>query len=285
MKSVLKVTLVLGLAWLLGGCNALRLAYDNADTYLQWRAGSYLDLDTKGAEELEERIDSFFAWHRAQALPQDARIATEAAKRLDDGLSREDLVWGYDSLVANARLSLRAAAERIAPLLDRLTPQQVAHMEKGFADDNRKFAKEYLRGSDAERRKRRAKRMEDRLEDWVGNLSQAQVERVKQFSERTPLYDDLRERDRKRLQAEVLDMVRKHEAQKRLPQLAANWDRGRDPAHVAASEKFRDEYYSLLLELDRTMTPEQRARAQANFRRYAEDFTVLARRAAAQRGP
>lgn len=285
MKNVMKVTLVLGLAWLLGGCNALRLAYDNADTYLQWRAGNYFQLDSKGAEELEERIDSFFAWHRAQALPQYARIATEAAKRMDDGISREDLVWGYDSLVANARISLRAAAERIAPLLDRLTPQQVAHMEKGFADDNRKFAKEYLRGSEADRRKRRAKRMEDRLEDWVGNLSQAQVERVKQFSERTPLYDDVRDRDRKRMQAEVLDMVRKHEAQKRLPELAANWDRGREPAHVAASEKFRNEYYSLLLELDKTMTPEQRVRAQANFRRYAEDFTVLARRAAAQRGP
>ena len=60
--------------------------------------------------------------------------------------------------MAQARQSLRVAAERVAPLLDRLTPQQVAHMEKRFAEDNRKFAREYLRGSEAERRKRRAKR-------------------------------------------------------------------------------------------------------------------------------
>jgi hypothetical protein len=285
VKSVLKVTLALGAAWILGGCTALRLAYDNADTYLQFRARHYLDLDARERDELEERIDSFFAWHRAQALPQYARIANEAAKRLGDGLSREDLVWGYDSLVANARISIRAAAERIAPLLDRLTPQQVAHMEKGFAEDNRKFAREYLRGSEQDRRKRRAKRLEERLEDWVGNLSQAQVEQVRRFSERTPLYDELRERDRKRMQAEVLDMARKHEAQKRLPDLAANWDRGRDPAHVAASNAFRNEYFNLLLELDKTLTQEQRARAQGNFRRYAEDFTVLARRAGTAQKP
>jgi hypothetical protein len=281
VSAVRKITLALGLAFLLGGCTALRLAYDNADTYLQYRANSYLDLDVKAADELDERLDDFFVWHRKNALPHYARLSEEAAKRLGDGLSREDLVWGYDSLVAHARQSLRVAAERMAPLLDHLTPQQVAHMEKRFAEDNRKFAREYLRGSEAERRKRRAKRLEERLEDWVGSLSPMQLEKVKQFSERTPLYDELRERDRKRLQGELLDMVRKREAHKALPDWAANWDRGRDPAHIAASERFRQEYYALLLDLDKSLTREQRERAQANFRRYAEDFRILARRAGA----
>lgn len=279
--SIAKVTLAVALATLLGGCSALRLAYENADSYLHYRANSYLDLDGKASDDLDERIDEFFAWHRKNALPQYARIAEEAAKRLDKGLSREDLVWGYDALVAHARQSLRVAGERMAPLLDRLTPQQIAHMEKRFAEDNRKFAKEHLRGSEAERRKRRAKRVEERLEDWVGSLSPVQLEKVRQFSERTPLYDELRERDRKRLQGELLDMIRKHEAEKRLPDWAANWERNRDPAHLAASERFRGEYYALLVELDKTLTPEQRGRAQANFRRYAEDFRVLARRAGA----
>jgi hypothetical protein len=279
VNTVLKVTLVLCAAWILGGCSALRLAYDNADIYLHFRANSYLDLDSKNAEEMDERIDEFFHWHRRNALPQYARIAEEAAKRVEKGLSREDLVWGYDSIVAHARQSLRVGAERIAPILDRLSPEQAAHMEKRFAEDNRKFAREYLRGSESERKKRRAKRVEERLEDWVGNLSKAQVERVKQFSERVPLYDELRDRERKRIQAELLDMVRKREAQKRLPERAANWERGRDPAHLSASETFRNEYFALLLELDKTLTAEQRAQAAANFRRYAEDFSVLARRA------
>jgi Family of unknown function (DUF6279) len=281
VRSVLKITLVAALAWLVASCSALRLAYDNADTYLRFRASGYIDLDAKSSAELDERIDEFFAWHRKNALPQYARISEEAAKRVGKGLSREDLVWGYDSMVAHARQSLRVAAERIAPLLDRLTPQQVAHLEKRLAEDNHKFANEYLRGGQGERRKRRAQRVEQRLEDWVGNLSPAQLEKVKQFSERTPLYDELRERDRKRMHAELLDMIRKREAQKRLPDWIANWERGRDPAHLAASERFRQEYSVLILELDKTLTPEQRARAQANFRRYAEDFRVLATRAGA----
>jgi len=278
----MKVTLAFALASLLAACSALRFAYETADSYLLYRAKGYLDLDEKGSDELEQRIDEFFVWHRRNALPQYARVSEDAAKRISKGLSREDLVWGYDSLVAHARQSLRVAAERIAPLLDRLTPQQVAHMEKRFAEDNRKFAREYLRGSEADRRKLRAKRVEQRLEDWVGNLSSVQREKVRQFSERTPLYDELRARDRERMQAEFVVMIRKREAQKRLPDWIANWERGRDPAHLAASERFRQEYFTLVLEIDKTLTAQQRNRAAANFRRYAEDFTVLARRAGAE---
>jgi Family of unknown function (DUF6279) len=282
VRSVLKVTLALAAAWMLAGCSALRVAYENADTYLYWRSGTYLDLDSEESQELAGRIAAFFDWHRAKELPQYARIADEAAQRLGDGLSQEDLVWGYDSLVAHARQSLRVAAERIAPLLDRLTPQQMAHLEKGFAEDNRKFARENLRGSDKERRGRRAKRVEERLEDWVGNLTHAQVERVRQYSERAPLYDELRDRDRKRMQAELAQMIRKREAQTRLPDWASNWERGRDPAHLSASERYRQEYAGLLVDLDKTLSAEQRSRAEANLRRYAEDFRILARRAGAQ---
>ena len=282
MRSVIKVTVLPLLAALVCGCTALRLAYDNADSWLLFRANRYLDLHAKDSEELSERIDEFFAWHRRNALPHYARISDEAAKRVHQGLSREDVVWGYDSLVAHARQSLRVAAERIAPLLDRLTPQQVAHMERQFADDNRKFAREYLRGTEAERRKRRAKRLEERLEDWVGSLSAVQLEKVVQFSARAPLYDELRSRDRQRMQAELLDMIRKREAHKRLPDWASNWERGRDPAHLSASERYRQEYAGLLVDLDRTLSAEQRSRAEANLRRYAEDFRILARRAGAQ---
>jgi hypothetical protein len=273
-----RLFVVLAAACVLASCTVVRMAYESADKYLHYRANQYLGLDAKGSEELEERIAEFVAWHRRNALPHYARLSDEAARRVSKGLAPGDIAWGYDALVGHARQGLWVGAERIAPLLDRLTPQQIAHMEKRFAEDNRKFARDNLRGTEADRRKRRAKRVEQRLEDWVGSLSREQRRKVQRFAERAPLYDELRERDRKRLQGELLDMIRKREAQKRLPELAANWERGRDAAYSAASEQARQEFFALLTDLDKSMTPDQRARAQANFRRYAEDFTVLARR-------
>ena len=279
MRRALGLLAALAAGAVLSGCSSMRLAYDNADTYLLWRAGSYFDLHGAAGDAFEERIDAFFDWHRANALPHYARLSEEAAKRLSDGLSPDDLVWGYDALMAQARVSLRTAATQIAPLLDRMSPKQIGHLERRLAEDNRKFAKENLKGSEAERRARRANQMKNRLEDWVGRLTQAQVERVKLYAARAPLTDEFRDRDRRRLQAEVLGMVRKREAGKRLPELAANWQKGRDPAFVTANEAWRRELYALLLDIDRSLSPVQRAKAVANFRRYAEDFAVLASQA------
>lgn len=263
----------------LAGCSTLRFAYDNADVYVKYRAGHYLDLRGAQDHQLAHEIDAFFDWHRREALPRYVRIAEEAGARVRKGLSRDDVVWGYDSLVAHARESLRAAARRIAPLLDRLTPEQVAYMENGFAEDNRRFARENLRGSEEERRRRRAQRVEERLEDWVGRLSQAQVQRVRQFSERAPLLGEQRDRDRRRLQAEVLAMVRARRAESLLAERLARWDEGREPAYALGLAATREEYFALLVDIDRSLSAEQRARALEHLERYRRDLAVLARRA------
>ena len=273
----MRIYLALLLALLAGGCSTARVLYENADIYLKWKVSSYLALDDADAGELDSRIEDFVAWHRTHALPQYAAIGDEAARRLSRGLSREDLVWGYDSAIAQARESARAAAEKIAPLLDRLTPAQIAHLERELADDNRRFARQYLRGGEPERRRRRVERNVERLEDWVGGLSKAQIERVALYSERAPLLEELRARDRRRLQAELLAIVRAREAQKRLPEAAAHWDAGRDPAYAAAYEASRREYFAMLLDLDRSLSEGQRARALRVAKRWAEDFRSLAR--------
>jgi hypothetical protein len=277
VRNVLKVTLALAAAWL-AGCSSVRIAYENADAYLLWRANSYLDLQGAAYDALDARIDDFFDWHRAAALPQYAKISEDAAVRMAKGLSRADLVWGYDSFMGQARESLRAAAERIAPLLDGLSARQLRRMEQRFEEDNRRFRKENLRGSEEERRKRRAKRTQERLEDWVGDLNRAQVQRVRQYSERAPLFGELHERERMRVQGELVAMARERQAARLLPERAANFERGRDAAHVAASDGARNEYFQLLLDLDQTLSAEQRAHAVENLRRYAREFAALSRR-------
>ena len=266
------------LALAVAGCSAVRTVYQHADIYLKWKASSYLVLEGEEAEELERRVDDFLAWHRVEALPQYALLADEARRRLARGLSREDLVWGYDAAMAQARQSARAAAERIAPLLDRLTPEQVALLEQRLAKDNRRFAREHLRGSDAERRRRRVERNVERLEDWVGGLSESQFERVQRYSERAPLLEELRARERERLQARFLALVRAGAARERLPEAAAHWDSEREPAYAAAYQAAREEYFAMLLDIERSLTAEQRARAARRLRRWAEDFRILARR-------
>ncbi len=261
---------------LVAGCSALGFAYNNADTWLRWQAGRFLDLDAGQTWELDARIDAFLGWHRAEALPQYARLAQEAVARLERGASREDLDWGYDAVRAQARAGLRRAGAELGDFLDRLTPAQVAHLETRFAAENRKYAELWLAGTNGERRERRHARIVKVLEDWLGELSDAQRERIRQYSEGTPLQAEGRDADRRRRQAELLAMLRARESAGRVGEWAAHWERGRDPGFAAANRAATERFLGLLAELERSLSPAQRAHAVRRLRGYARDFQVLA---------
>ncbi|MDA1117596.1 MAG: DUF6279 family lipoprotein [Proteobacteria bacterium] len=267
---------LLALLGLLGGCSALEFAYNNADTWLRWQGAHYLDLQDDQAKAYGERVDAFLGWHRARALPRYARLADEASARIARGVSRDDLLWGYDSIRAQARESLRRAGAEAADLLDGLALAQLEHLERRIAESNRKFAREHLEGSSEQLRARRLARTLQTVEEWLGNLDEAQRERVRQFSDRAPLNGELRDRERRRQQAELLAMLRAREAGARLADWAAHWDRGREAHFAEANRAFVAEYFDLLVDLNRTLSPGQRQHAIARLRGYARGFDLLA---------
>ena len=262
---------------LLAGCSVTRVAYNNADVFLRWQANHYLDFQGDQTEELDRSIAAFLAWHRAAALPQYARLANEAATRVMRGIKPEDLEWSYDAVHAQVREALGAAAGEMAGLLDRLSPEQISHLERRLAADNRDFAKEQIHGTMEERHKRRVKRNLQRLEEWFGPLSEAQTARVQRYSTRAPFSAELRDLDRKRRQAEFIAMLRAREARQRLAQWLQDWEGGREPAYVEASRATRTEYVELLLDIDRTLGAEQREHLAQRLKRYAGLFESLVR--------
>jgi hypothetical protein len=264
------------LALLLAGCSATEMAYNNADTLIRWQAGRYLDLKDAQTEEFNARLAAFLVWHRSTALPQYARLAGEAGARLERGASLADMVWGYDAIRQQAREGLRRAGADTGDFLDRLTPAQIENLERRFAEDNAKFAREWLEGTPEEQRARRLKRLAHTLEDWLGELSDAQRERVRQFNEAAPLTGEGRDRERRRRQEELLAMLRAKQSAPRLADWAAEWDRGREPAFARANHEFTDRLLAMLADLERTLSPRQRALAVARLREHARDFQLLA---------
>lgn len=277
MKLLRSAVLLLAAA-LLAGCSATRFIYNNADVFLRWQSGRYLDVHGAQSEELDARVAALLAWHRTEALPRYVAFARDADARLGRGFSRADLVWGYDSFQREVRAAMRAAADQAAPLLDRLSAEQIDHVQQRFTEDNRKFAREQLEGDERERRRKRARRNIERLEDWLGSLTDAQAERVRQYSARAPLVAELRDRERRRLQAEFIAILRAREAVKRLAAWAEHWDRHREHAFVAAHQANLEALYDMLIDVDRSLSAEQRETARERMRGFAADFERLARK-------
>ena len=251
---------------LLAGCSMLEFAYNNADAWLRWQAKRYVELEGAQAGEFERRVQAYLAWHRAEALPQYARLAEEAGARLARGATRDDMEWGYDALQAQAREGLERAAGELGDLLERLTPAQIAQLEQRFAEDNRRYARQWLEGAPAARRARREQRLAELLRDWLGDLDDAQVERLRRYSESAPYNGERRDLARRHRQAELLAMLRARETGRRLGAWARAW----------ASAPAAPEFLDLLADLERSLSPRQRAHAVARLRAYGRDFQLLA---------
>lgn len=272
-----RTALVALAAALLSSCSAMKLAYTNADTYLIWQADRFFDLTSAEKTELRGKVNHLMAWHRREELPKYAVLADQAGARVARGVSAEDIHWITDAVTDAMRDTLTAAARDTAPLVDRLTPEQIAHLESRLARENRTFARDFLEPPAEERRDKRFKRTRDTLEDWVGRLNDGQLERVRRYSHGTALNDEARDARRKRLQAEFIQIARNKEAQRRL----AAWTAKIFPSDAEAVDPSlranQAEYRQMLLDLDRSLTPDQRQKAVARFRDLAEDFRTLAR--------
>jgi hypothetical protein len=171
-------------------------------------------------------------------------------------------------------------APELAAVLATLTPAQFDRLDQKFAESGAEYAKKYLKGGEAEQRKRRDKRNLELMREWFGDLSDEQEAQLKISSAKLPLLYELRLQNRQRRQGEFVALLKAYrspaELEPRLKQWLTDWEEDASPEYRRLSELHRELYIQMLLELDRDLTPAQRVHAVTRFYEYAEIFKALA---------
>jgi len=280
MRRLLKFALLLfAVAWL-AGCSGARLAYNHADTVVRWMANDYFALEGPQEDDFKMRLARFHAWHRSEELPRYSVLMTSAGDKLADGLTAAKLLWAWESVKGRYRRMAAYAAPELAAVLATLTPAQFDRLDKKFAESDAEYTKKYLKGSDAEQRTRRDKRNLELMREWFGDLSEEQEAQLKASSGKLPLLYVLRLQNRQRRQGEFVALLKAYrspaELEPRLKNWLSEWEEGASPEYRRLSERYRELYIQMLLELDRGLTPVQRVHAVTHFHEYAEIFKALA---------
>ena len=276
-------------ATLLTGCTALRLTYPQADILLGWRANTYFDLDREQRRDFSARLDRLLAWHRYEQLPEYATFLTVAIDKAEHGVKPEDIAWLVDGFRARYRIIVNRGVQDAAEVLSTLTPEQIAHLQKQFDKDNKKFSSENELDASADKRKRaRLKKTVGQIEDWTGNLSREQEARVAALLDPIPLIEHLRHRDRMRRQHEFVELLKhrqpKLEFASRLHQWLLDWDQGRAPDYVELSAEVFEQRLHFYTAVDKLLTREQRQHALARLQKFADDCKRLSARPAGSAG-
>lgn len=264
---------------LLAACTALQLTYNNAEFAIHWKVQEYFDLQGSQEADFRARLARFHAWHRGQELPRYEALARQAGERMTDGLSADDVQWATSALRERYRVLMRRTAHDAAPVLATLSSAQLAHLEKEFARSNEKFAKKYLSGSEDKQFKERVKRTREQLQDWIGKFTPEQEARVVALVRATPSLSAYRLEDHKLQQQRFLQLLRTQrdpvQLANGLGELLENIESRRPPAYAAAMREAEPRLTRFLIDLDKTLTPEQRQYVMQRFADYARDFQAL----------
>ncbi|OJT50832.1 DUF6279 family lipoprotein [Pseudomonas moraviensis] len=163
----------------LGACSRVGLAYRNLDVIIPWSLSDYVDMNGEQKDWFNERLKEHLSWHCTTQLPGyldwlDRLQAMVESNQVTDAALQERTAEAKQAIADTAREITPSAIE----LLQGLDDKQVAEMNDAFAKDLRKRQQEYVKPPLAQQIKERGERMEKRLNDWLGPLSDTQKQRV-----------------------------------------------------------------------------------------------------------
>jgi hypothetical protein len=272
--------LVLALALALAACGtATRLLYDGAEPAVLLMANRHLALAGDQWKLARLAVGRFHAWHRRNELPRYATLFTDAAGRVRRGLARSDVEWALQSVRARYAALVEAAVLQSVPLIEAFDAENVAALERRFAQEDAKRVREHLSGSPAKRERDRVKAIVKRFEEWTGPFTEAQVALVGKYVAATVDYPEYADEQRLRRQRELVALLDRGVREDSAPPVDAlralfiAWGIERTPERRRREEQF----VQLLLELDRSLTTGQRARVVERLTGYAEDARALSR--------
>jgi hypothetical protein len=234
-----------------------------------------------------ERLKEHLSWHCTTQLPG----YLDWLDRLQGMVETNQVTdAALQARTQEAKAAIAQTAREITPsaieLLKGLDDKQVAEMNDAFAKDQRKRQEEYLKPSLDQQIKERAQRMEKRLDDWLGPLSETQRQRVIAWS--TALGDQNtqwianRVHWQKQFSAAVAQR-QSPEFPQRIETLLVNRESLWTPAYREAYAKTEAQARGLFVDLMAESTPMQRQRLLKKIDGVRKDFNDLKCLKAAQK--
>ncbi|MBV4547023.1 DUF6279 family lipoprotein [Pseudomonas triticicola] len=271
----------------LGACSRVGLAYRNLDVIIPWSLSDYVDMNGEQKDWFNERLEEHLSWHCTTQLPGyldwlDRLQAMVESNQVSDAALQERTAEAKQAIAETAREITPSAIE----LLQGLDDKQVAEMNDAFAKDLRKRQQEYVKPPLAQQIKERGERMEKRLNDWLGPLSDTQKQRVAAWTNALGDQNTQWIANRAHWQQQFSAAVAQRQSAEfpqRIETLLVNRERLWTADYRKAYANTEAQARSLFVDLMAESTPQQRERLLKKIEGVRKDFNDLKCLKAAQK--
>tara|TARA_R110002073_G_scaffold56343_3_gene143573 strand:- start:206 stop:1126 length:921 start_codon:yes stop_codon:yes gene_type:complete len=167
---------------LLAACSSTTFVYNRLDFLLPWYVDDYVDLNQPQKQYLDGLLEPFLAWHRARELPDYLEILEGVQSNLDRPQTPAMIAAVFNQF---EQAWLRLESESLDWLLDlgaQLSEDQITELMEELWERQEEYEEEYLQRTDEEFYEESYDDALDNAREYLGPLSDAQREVLRQFS-------------------------------------------------------------------------------------------------------
>jgi Family of unknown function (DUF6279) len=266
------------------GCSS-SLVYNRLDTLAGWYLESLVSLNDGQRTEMRAWLARTLAWHRSSELTRYAAFLNDVSTTITQPGTRQS----YDAMRERLQGLIDDLVEKTAPeaarLLLHLSPQQVDELLESLAEKTRETTEENAEAFAADEwRPEQTKDIARQVKRWTGSISPEQkriiATHVDTLEPTFADWADSQQSWRTALRAALLtkDEIESTSAPPRVLELLEDPNRQWTSAYSQKVARNRGRYQQMLLELDATLTSQQRGHLRAELLKLSQQLSGLAHR-------
>jgi hypothetical protein len=263
------------------GCTT-KLAYDFLDWGLYWELKDYVKFTRDQRLLVKDEISQLIDWHRSDELPQYADQLEKLSKQLKSGITVEQLEESYNYLRGSWQRIVIKTLPAAVDIISNLNDQQVNDFLEMLIEKEGDDAKKIEKGTHVRTVKKREAYVSKKIVEVIGPLNEAQKALIAQWAQRMKPTKEFSLAQaiqwRTKMQTVLAERHDEQQLQKNLMVLFANPDQLRSASYRRVIDKNKHLVMQLLLDLNQTLTHQQRSKLVKKLNGYIEDFRDLSDR-------
>lgn len=268
---------------LLSGCNTVKMAYRNADWYLEGRINEYAAFNAQQQEVIHQEVGKYIRLHREKLLPAYIEFLQNLNKTAQPG--KPVTVIDVRRIRTNFRDLYRATVQpMVAPaarILTSMDDEQILELEKHFSKVDEERRKEMYGTSLDEYRERRGKSTLSFLHWLAGGLSPEQTREILELSRRLPTTGDIYLQQQETHQHRLIAMLKNHASEPGVATFLNSWLF--NPNAVLSIEQQKamqasaHDWDNMIVQVHGLMTPQQKEHFNDLVTTYIQEMTEAKR--------
>ena len=280
-KALRALLAVLIISVSVSGCT-VKLTYNFLDWVLYWELKDYVKFTRDQRLLVKDQISQLIDWHRSEELPQYADELEKLSAGLVTGLTVEQLAESYNNLRHSWQRIVIKTLPAAVDFISNLNDQQVNDFLEMLIEKEGDDAKKIEKGTHVRTVKKREAYVSKKIVEVIGPLNEAQKALIAQWAQRMKPTKEFSLAQaiewRTKMQTVLAERHDEQQLQKNLMVLFANPDQLRSASYRRVIDKNKHLVMQLLLDLNQTLTHQQRSKLVKKLNGYIEDFRDLSDR-------